>query len=1289
MRLRCPRFISAPFFLSILFLLGLMATPLSSPLLAQTNTTGLSGTVTDPSGALVPGAAIELSNPATGFLKVVKSGAKGEYTFDQILPAKYRVTVSAAAFAPQVADIELLVATPRKVDFKLTVGNTEVVDVAAGVETVNSTDATLGKAFDSAQVQNLPYLANNVNYLLSLQPGVLALDPGATTGGVNTDTRTGIVNGARQDQTNLTLDGVDNNDPNYGYAFVGVLRSTRESVQEFRVTTTNANADAGRSSGGQVSVTTRSGTNSIHGSAYEYYRDPAAAANNWFLKQTQVGSNKPNIASKVLQHTYGGSLGLPIIKNKLFFFGAYEGFKQATNATVTNTVPSILNPAAGPTLQSGSQTVGGLVTGDLIYPQCPMGNAGCTLAQAMNVALTPAQIAAMDTQCTLCTTPGTDAAAIAYFKQFPLANSTSGGDGYNTGSYTFSSPQPIHQITNVARVDYTLNDHQSLFVRGTLQSDNQASALQFPGQPPNSVTYGNNKGIAVGHIWSITNNLTNNFRYGHTYAGTAIRGAGAQPYVTFSSFSNLTSTTRSSIYLVGTDNYVDDATWAKGKHVVQFGINIRQISNSRYSDTTLYPTGSISASLLSSAAIAGTGSDLDPTSLYGPVQSGYISGYNNAILANVGGVTSATSYTNFLIQNNQLVAAPTGTVPTHVYHSLEQEYYVSDQWKVSDHLTLTGGLRYTYLGVPWEIHGQQVAPNVDLGTTFLQARESAAAAGGSYQTRISVVPGGQANGAPNLWTPQKLNFAPRLAFAYTPDSKTSIRGGFALAYDHFGEGVIDYYDANGAFALSRSNGFAYATAAGTARFTGYNSPPVGVATATTQSFPITPADTSITAFGSSFKSDINSHLKTPYAETFNLSVQREVARGLTITASYVGRLGRHVLDNLDVAAPTNLYDSGSNQNYFGAATAFDKQLDAATSIATIPNSGYFQNIFPNATYTVKASAATTAIPAGTYTGAKAYYASLAVDRKTGNETNTLYNFDTTTGFNPKGIEQFFYPQYTSIYVQSSVGTSNYNGLQLSARHTFWHGNEYDINYTFSKSFDYGSSPERGSSGTVGTLSSASSILNTFNPSQNYAPSDFDVRHNLTANYSLKLPFGKGERFFSNPGAILDRVLSGWQLNGTVHYSSGFPWNAVDSGNYGTNFDMSSYVVQVAPLATGGHKYVGGVAAPYETAFKNATGTLTTAAATARASFRYSYPGEIGQRNNLRADGYLSYDDGLSKSFRTYHEQSFKVSVEGFNVFNNVRFSSPTTGVASAKFGSYAGTLLTQPRQMQFSGKYYF
>jgi hypothetical protein len=1224
------------------------------PVMAQTNTTSLTGEIQDATGAAITGGAVILTNPETGLTQATESGNAGQFSFNQIPPGKYTVRVSASGFSEQIQKVELLVATPVRINVKLTAGTTTSVTVETSIATINSDDGTLGKAFNSAQVSSLPYLANNITYLLSLQPGVLGLDSGVTNGGTNPDPRTGTINGARQDQTNATLDGVDNNDQNNGFAFNGVLRSTRESVQEFRVVTTNGNADSGRSSGAQVSLVTKSGTNAYHGSAYYIYRDPGVSANQWFNKQAQLASGKPNIAAKILQHTYGGAFGAPIIKDKLFFFGAYEGMKQATNTVVTQTVPSLLNG-------------GGLINGTVTYQNA---SGGVTTLQ-------PSDIAKMDPKCTANGTcpngPGTDAAAITYYNQFPKANSNTSGDSYNTGGYTFASPSPIHQITSIARLDYNLNSKQTIFVRGNLQSDNQSSALQFPGQVANSNIFGNNKGIAAGHVWNVNSALINNFRYGYIRQGVATRGAGSQPNISISGISSLTSTTTSSIYIAPTHNFADDVTFSKGRHTIQFGFNHRLINNYRYADSTLYPTGDISATLLATAAIAGKGTSLDPAAFgYPAVGSTSRTFYNNAILANTGIITFAQSYTNYSIQGNSLVPAPTGTVPSHNYRSFEQEYYVQDQWRATSRLSLTAGLRYTYLGVPYEIHGQQVAPNISL-STFLQNRATAAASGGTYNTRITVAPAGQANGQPNLWTPQKLNFAPRVAFAYsTPDNRTSIRGGFALAFDHFGEGVVNYYDANGAFALSTQNPFAYNVVDTAPRFTGYRNVPIGSVNAGSQAFPITPADQNF-----SFVRSINSNIKTPYAETFNLTVQREFAPGLTVTASYVGRLGRHVLSNLDVAQPNNTFDPISGQTYFQAATAYAKMVDSGVKPGNVPNSGYFQTFFPNAKYKG-------------FTGAQAYYAYLA-DGDRGNETDPLFNFDTDSSASASGQSfRFFYPQYSSIFVQSSLGSSNYNALQLSVRHSLRYGLEYDVNYTYGKSMDLGSSPER---------SASNLIINTFNPAGNYGVSDYDARHNITANYSLPLPFGRGTPFLSQSNGFVDRLISGWSVNGIVHYSTAFPFSALASGNYGTNFDTPSFMVKTGPIASGGHRYVANGSSPYVTAFQNMTSPQ------ASANLRYAYPGESGQRNALRADGYLSMDNGVTKLFRTFREQQFKLSVEFFNVLNDTRFTSLNATVsssltatpssasnfvngASTKFGQYANTL-TQPRQIQFSGKYIF
>ena len=1252
-------------------LIFLSAVLLLPQLSAQTNTSTLSGTVTDATGAVVVGAAVSISNVASGNKQSRQTTSKGEFSFEQLQPGIYEVHVVASGFAEQDEKVELLVSTPLTLPFKLAVGTTEqTVTVETNLVEVNTTDATLGKAFNSAQVENLPYLANNVTYLLSLQPGVLALDSGAQTGGLNQDTRTGIVNGARQDQTNITLDGVDNNDQIFGYAFNGALRSTRDSVEEFRVTTTNANADAGRSSGAQVSLVTKSGTNLIHGSAYEYYRDPGTTSNNWFNKQAELNSGEPNIAAKVLEHTYGASLGLPIKKDKLFFFGAYEGFRQASDILVSQTVPSVF--------VAGGNDIG-LITGDVTYQVCPT-SANCQNGTTYKT-LTPTDIAQMDGRSsdpacatTTCYAPVTNAASVAYFNTFPLANSNATGDGFNTGTFNFTSPAPLRQFTNIARLDYNINSRQTLFVRGNLQSDNQSTALQFPGLPAPSVTYGNNKGIAAGHVWSINDRMTNNARYGLIRLGNASRGTAdfSVPYVAFGAFTTATAETTTSIYDVTTNNFSDDFTYVKGRHTIQTGINYSYLSNGQYFDAPLLAYANVSPNLLATAAIANQGGSLDPGAFNcadcGTVSASFSNFYNQAIISNVGAIETSQSGTEFRVQGNSLVPQAAGVVPPHTFHNFEQEYYAQDQWKATPQLTLTFGLRYVYLGVPYEKNGQQIAPTIPLDT-FLDNRASAAAAGTAYDTDVSFRASGSPNGQPNFWTPQKLNFAPRFAFAYsTRDNKSAIHGGFAIAYDHFGEGVIDSYQSNpqSLLSLSQTNLETFTDINSNPRFTGYNSVPAVQGATTSLALPFTPAESPFT-----FDYSINQRQKTPYAETFNLSVQHEFPFNLAVTASYVGRLGRHLIQNLDVAMPTNLFDPTSGQSYFQAATAYDKMVDAGVDPSTVPDSGYFHNIFPNFSF-------------NGYMGAQAYYAYFANNR--GNETNALFAADTDPTASPAGQSfRFFFPQTSSIYTQSTTGSSNYNALQVSVRQALKYGLEYDVNYTYAKSIDEGSDPER--NGVSG-----SPVINTFSPHQWYAPSDFDVRHNITANYTAPLPFGKGAPFL-NQNRILNQIIGGFQLNGLVHYSTGFPFSAVAAGNWGTNFAFSSNMVATAKIPTGGHHYD----APdqVETALDGIS------AAQAHANLRFAYVGEAGQRNNYRADGYFSLDDGLARSFHIFHEHQIRLSVEVFNVLNTNRFNSEPSGGSSnplqtdgtsANFGTYIGggsALLLQPRQMQFSGKYVF
>ena len=230
---------------------------------AQSGTSGVRGTVADEQGAHIPGATVTLSNTDTAFSRTTTTDASGDYQFVSVPPGNYTVTVELTGFRTAIYEkVSLPVDVISRQDVQLTVGQlTESVQVVAETRVVNTTDASLGNVISGNQVRLLPLEARNVEGLLSLQAGAVFV-PTNSFGAQ--DNRSGSVSGARADQANVTLDGVDNNDPLYNTAYTGALRSTLDSLQEFRVTTSNYGADSGRSSAAQVSLVTKIGTNQFH-----------------------------------------------------------------------------------------------------------------------------------------------------------------------------------------------------------------------------------------------------------------------------------------------------------------------------------------------------------------------------------------------------------------------------------------------------------------------------------------------------------------------------------------------------------------------------------------------------------------------------------------------------------------------------------------------------------------------------------------------------------------------------------------------------------------------------------------------------------------------------------------------------------------------------------------------------------------------------------------------------------------------------------------------------------------
>jgi hypothetical protein len=1269
---------------------------------AQTATTSLKGTVSDPQGGALAGATLTLADASKGYSRSATADEHGFYEFVQLPPGVYSLTVSAAGFAQLTQEgLQLLVNLPATSNIVMRVeGVTSSVEVSGAAIQLNTEDATLGTAFNASQIGSLPFEGRDPTQILSLQAGVTYVGSNVDQ---NRDSRGGSVNGARSDQTNITLDGVDDNDQVKGYAFQGALRSTLDSLQEFRVTTTNANADSGRSSGAQVSLVTKSGTNNFHGSAYEYNRTNFGQSNDWFNKRAELQSGLPNKPGQLIRNTFGATLGGPIRKNRLFAFLAYEGQRTSENVQVTRVVPS-------DNLRQGIVSYD--CTGD---PACPAGGIET---------LTPQNLASIDPKCASNGTcpqgAGADPAILALFQKYPHANTTSVGDGLNFQGYTFASPTPGLLNTYVAKIDWNLTQNQHVFIRGGLVGDKNGTGSEFPGQPQSTLIENNSKGIVAGYNNAFRANLINNLRYGFIRQGIVTGGQINAPYVLFGNGPDpLYAQTNSSRISVPVHNLADDLSWIKGKHTIQVGGNLRVITNNRSSNQNSYSYGRIYTTWLAPfSAIAGTGGSLDPGAFGFPaVNPNFNTGYDFPVAAVTGLLDS--SYTHYNL-TKQGTAQPQGTPAVRHFRSHEFDAFLQDSWRVTPSFVLTYGVRYTLLQPPFETSGTQVAPSISLDN-FFRDRATAMNAGQTYNPVIQFDLSGQANGRQPYWNWDYRDAAPRVAFAWSPrvtngfwkgllgkPDKTSVRGGYGIYFDHFGQGIVDSFDRNGSFGLTTSiqNPVGQYSVDNTPRFTGLNDIPAQlIAPAPTGSFPKTPPVG--LPYGATIYWGLDDKLKTPYSHAFDLSISHEITDNLVLQVSYIGRLGRRLLQEEDLAMPLNIRDPKSGQDYFTAAAMLSKAATAGVPIQNLQPIPFFENIFPGAAGTPLDVADRACAPGvssftGTPTATQAMYALYSCFLH--NETGALFNADIpgeaaasfpNAVIGPGGCfpscatingkitpNAFFNPQFTSLYAWKNQGNSSYNALQVTLTHKMLRGLQADFNYTYSKSIDIGSNAER--INQFDSFYQADQVINSWSPNQLRAVSDFDTTHQFNANWVYELPFGRGKKFASSSNTVRNALLGGWQWAGLARWTSGYPTTITTFTSYPTNWELPSQAVLVGPKPVTGTFYD-----------QNGNPNLFKDPTTAQASFRYSYPGESGQRNTLRGPGYFGIDTALSKSWAISESQSLKFSWEVFNVTNSVRFdvaplpqTTDQLEQPSSAFGVFSSTL-TKPRIMEFALRYTF
>jgi hypothetical protein len=819
-----------------------------------------------------------------------------------------------------------------------------------------------------------------------------------------------------------------------------------------------------------------------------------------------------------------------------------------------------------------------------------------------------------------------------------------------------------------------------LFWRGNLQNDNFANGLpRFPGDPPSSVFLENSKGYAIGYTAVLRPNLISNFRYGYTRQGLETTGIQTAATATFRDITGRFAATRGLTRIVPVHQLSDDLSWIKGSHNIAFGAVIRTIRNSRLSQANSFSDAIGNSSWLLDSGASFLAADARNTLVYKRQFSNLL-----GILSQLDG------YYNYDKSGNLL---PEGTAIRRKFAGEEYEFYAQDTWKATRALTVTAGLRVSLLPPVYEAQGYQTSPNVSLEDWF-NLRGSLAAQGRSQAEagQISYVLA-SAGGRPLY--PYQKDVAPRISLAYAPQgssglskfffggpNRSSIRAGFGMYYDLFGQALIRNYDSTALGFSTQVTNPAGITAKQAPRYTGYYSVPFD-----SPYFPKGPAKSTFPQVQPDIfqiTNGLDDKLKAPYTMNLDFSIQREFAHGIMVQGSYIGRLSRRSIIKDDLAMPTNLVDKKSGMTYRQAAGQLTAMINQGVATSQVPKIPYFENLWPDAAgdgqtatqniYDLYSSAG------GDYTTALTYLDVGDGSGGCGWVCSTL------------GPYAIFNSQYSSLAALRSRGSGYYHAMQWTVRKRFSSGFQFDFNYTFSKSIDLGSLPENGAT-TPGFTSqiNSTSIINAWFTNDMKAVSDYDVQHLVSAFWVAELPFGRGKPLFRDANPVLNGFIGGWSLNGVFRNGSGLPTGVIAGGIWPTNWQVGSYAIQtgvVPPTHTTKN-------APPATASGKAGPNMFSNPAAAMDGYNLPLAGDSGQRNGLRGDGFFGIDLGVGKRFSLYsvrdQPHTLQFRAESFNITNSVRFDPYSASVNilnPARFGQYTGTL-TRPRVFQFSLRYEF
>jgi hypothetical protein len=1210
---------------ALLFSLFLALAP---PLWAQKDAGAIVGLVRDPSGAVVTGAKVTVVDVDRGIQLTLSTNAEGEYVASPLRIGRYSVTVEKEGFKKAVAGpVQVNIQDRVGVDLKLEPGMaTQVVTVTGQRPQLETETSELGQVVNSHTINALPLNGRNYAQLALLGTGIAAAEPGSrveTTYGFSS-------NGARSLQNNFLLDGIDNN-ANLGDVLNGaayVVQPAVDAIAEFKVETNSYSAEFGRGNGAIMNAVIKSGTNQIHGDVWEFLRNEKVDATNAF----DIFGQQP-----YKQNQFGATLGGPIVKNKMFFFGDYEGLRIRQALPQLSTVPTsgptgetagnfsaflqLNNPIPGVVDCSGNPTY----QGEIFDPHqaqasSPYNGGPC----GVPIGTTPSGVPTNIFPGTVCPAPPAaptasciDPLAQELTNLFPAPNIN-----VNTlqAAGNFLSDPERSETENKfdVRIDQSISTKDDLFARFSYGNDSNFLPSPFSNVLDGGSFqdgYSNNtaEGLAASEIHSFRNNLINEFRFGfnhlnsHRYnlyynenVSQQIPGGIPFPGVPFQagenigglpslSFGDGTTNIGASEYLPALEHqhsyvFTDNLSWTRGRHAAKFGGGLRFAQF-----TILEPAAARGAMDFGSdfvindnPAAPGTGGEAFASFLQGISDGGEI-----------------TSVTPNIIYNRQIYAV-----------------YALDDFKVTPRLTLNLGLRYELFTTIKEANNQQATFNFSTLSMIAPSGQNTPLTP-TLGTELAI----QDNGSPGLISPDLNNFAPRIGLAYQWNDKLVFRGGYGIFYG--GQENGPFSNPSPGFNPPFLSSEAY-NAPCTAPFANPTQPAsdCSISAANNTGLALNQLQAGFsnnTLTGLSPLADPNApelysldpHLVTPYTQQWHFGFEYQLPADTVFEVSYAGSRGLKLF-------------AFYNGNEAVAVLGTD-------SLPTAPRR-----------------------PANDEAPGASGPCSLA------NPQNCNPALDTE-------IDTF-----------RSNAQSNYDSLQVRLEKRYSHGLQYEAAYTWSHALD------NASSASLGSVNNGDFQDQRF-PNQNYGNADFDVRQRFVFSYVYDLPFGRGRLLAKDASGVVNQVIGDWQMTGVFSAATGNYYTATDINNIsGGDCGGTVGFYCSRPNLVGNPN-----------ARPCIPGTLFNTCAFADNTILGTY-GNAG-RNIIEGPGYTEWDTSLVKQFAITERKHLEFRAEFFNILNHVNYLFGQFGAISAEptplelgQNSFGFPLAARaPRQIQFALKFYF